>query len=104
MGVIGAEVAASARRMGCNVTAVEPFASPMIRALGDHFGAWLGEHHRMQGVRALYGRSVKGLRSEERRVGTECVSTCRSRWSPYHYKNKLTKSTMPTVGRRTSIN
>src|SRR3546814_6372571 len=30
---------------------------------------------------------VEGLgisRSEERRVGTECVSTCRSRWSPYH--------------------
>src|SRR3546814_11107955 len=24
------------------------------------------------------------LRSEERRVGKECVSTCRSRWSPYH--------------------
>src|SRR3546814_10995865 len=24
-------------------------------------------------------------RSEERRVGTECVSTCRSRWSQYHY-------------------
>src|SRR3546814_16775653 len=23
-------------------------------------------------------------RSEERRVGTECVSPCRSRWSPYH--------------------
>src|SRR3546814_5756742 len=27
-------------------------------------------------------------RSEERRVGKECVSTCRSRWSPYHSKNK----------------
>src|SRR6056297_3692684 len=27
-------------------------------------------------------------RSEERRVGKECVSTCRSRWSPYHYKTK----------------
>src|SRR3546814_982575 len=26
----------------------------------------------------------RGLRSEERRVGKECVSTCRSRWSPYH--------------------
>src|SRR3546814_12145458 len=26
----------------------------------------------------------KGFRSEERRVGKECVSTCRSRWSPYH--------------------
>src|SRR3546814_13516451 len=25
-------------------------------------------------------------RSEERRVGKECVSTCRSRWSPYHVK------------------
>src|SRR3546814_14253980 len=29
-------------------------------------------------------------RSEERRVGKECVSTCRSRWSPYHYKKKKT--------------
>src|SRR3546814_18836939 len=26
----------------------------------------------------------EGARSEERRVGKECVSTCRSRWSPYH--------------------
>src|SRR3546814_15280090 len=26
------------------------------------------------------------IRSEERRVGKECVSTCRSRWSPYHLK------------------
>src|SRR3546814_10547362 len=29
-------------------------------------------------------RSDHGGRSEERRVGKECVSTCRSRWSPYH--------------------
>src|SRR3546814_6495557 len=27
-------------------------------------------------------------RSEERRVGKECVSTCSSRWSPYHSKKK----------------
>src|SRR3546814_18555610 len=27
-------------------------------------------------------------RSEDRRVGKECVSTCRSRWSPYHSKQK----------------
>src|SRR3546814_15379362 len=27
---------------------------------------------------------VRRERSEERRVGKECVSTCRSRWSPYH--------------------
>src|SRR3546814_18616403 len=30
------------------------------------------------------GFFFRGKRSEERRVGTECVSTCRSRWSPYH--------------------
>src|SRR3546814_13200966 len=29
-------------------------------------------------------RSHQVVRSEERRVGKECVSTCRSRWSPYH--------------------
>src|SRR3546814_15682081 len=29
-------------------------------------------------------------RSEERRVGKECVSTCRSRWSPYHSKKQNT--------------
>src|SRR3546814_15401621 len=33
------------------------------------------------------GLALAVLRSEERRVGQECVSTCRSRWSPYHYKN-----------------
>src|SRR3546814_21109776 len=32
---------------------------------------------------------VPAMRSEERRVGQECVSTFRSRWSPYHLKNKL---------------
>src|SRR3546814_4982461 len=31
-----------------------------------------------------YVRKFRGRRSEERRVGKECVSTCRSRWSPYH--------------------
>src|SRR3546814_4820995 len=31
------------------------------------------------------GHEIAGdVRSEERRVGKECVSTCRSRWSPYH--------------------
>src|SRR3546814_20293501 len=28
--------------------------------------------------------AARRTRSEERRVGKECVSTCRSRWSPYH--------------------
>src|SRR3546814_4499793 len=30
------------------------------------------------------GQAKQMARSEERRVGKECVSTCRSRWSPYH--------------------
>src|SRR3546814_4359623 len=33
---------------------------------------------------ATAARSAAPSRSEERRVGKECVSTCRSRWSPYH--------------------
>src|SRR3546814_15760016 len=34
-------------------------------------------------------------RSEERRVGKECVRTCRSRWSTYHYKE--THQRAPTI-------
>src|SRR3546814_13506993 len=33
-------------------------------------------------------------RSEERRVGKECVSTCRSRWSPYHEKKNIIVTTL----------
>src|SRR3546814_7935792 len=34
----------------------------------------------------IFGQQAADVvsRSEERRVGKECVSTCRSRWSPYH--------------------
>src|SRR3546814_11559332 len=34
--------------------------------------------------RSELARVQAAIRSEERRVGKECVSTCRSRWSPYH--------------------
>src|SRR3546814_8754394 len=40
-------------------------------------------HKRIQEMLAR-GESLPVDRSEERRVGKECVSTCRSRWSPYH--------------------
>src|SRR3546814_8487126 len=40
---------------------------------------------RRHGVGIAFGdRQRETLRSEERRVGKECVSTCRSRWSPNH--------------------
>src|SRR3546814_2648814 len=37
-----------------------------------------------QGERPSRTLHLTARRSEERRVGKECVSTCRSRWSPYH--------------------
>src|SRR3546814_8430259 len=43
------------------------------------------EQHRIRIVRI---HAQRPIRSEERRVGKECVSTCRSRWSPYHLKKK----------------
>src|SRR3546814_14267844 len=53
--------------------------------------AWQGERDRAQfNVLASDGDFGKatGGRSEERRGGKACVSTCRSRWSPYHSKKK----------------
>src|SRR3546814_1249447 len=47
--------------------------------LGDCISFWLGHRY---GERPFNARFFQ--RSEERRVGKECVSTCRSRWSPYH--------------------
>src|SRR3546814_16732196 len=47
-----------------------------------------GEISYEQNDDGTFDGSVSLGRSEERRVGKECVSTCRSRWSPYHYKKK----------------
>src|SRR3546814_16610058 len=52
-------------------------------------GRVIGEQpHRIGDLpqRAEFGRQARPVlpRSEEGRVGKECVSTCRSRWSPYH--------------------
>src|SRR3546814_16379463 len=49
-----------------------------LRVATPHSGQWLDSR------RMLVIRQDNQLRSEERRVGKECVSTCRSRWSPYH--------------------
>src|SRR3546814_9047353 len=52
------------------------------RAAGAIARAALGQRSRQHDAVALVARS------EERRVGKACVSTCRSRWSPYHYKKQ----------------
>src|SRR3546814_3181886 len=55
---------------------------------GSEEGALLGPSIMPGGSKAAWPaiqpifQSIAG--SEERRVGKECVSTCRSRWSPYH--------------------
>src|SRR3546814_14965518 len=48
--------------------------------------------------RGIFRGHTEGVpRSEERRVGKECVSTCRSRWSPYHSKNKLSDTSHKSI-------
>ncbi|PBC53654.1 NAD(P)/FAD-dependent oxidoreductase [Rhodococcus sp. ACPA1] len=60
-GFIGCEVAASARRAGCRVTVVEPFAAPMLRPLGSELARTLQIFHEEQGVAFALGRSVSAL-------------------------------------------
>src|SRR3546814_15990078 len=47
--------------------------------------------HEVNHIKGASPGGADAKRSEERRVGKECVSTCRSRWSPYHY-NKTHRS------------
>src|SRR3546814_4227831 len=51
-----------------------------LRRLRDWGAARVGMYAFVTPVVAV----IAGARSEERRVGKECVSTCSSRWSPYH--------------------
>src|SRR3546814_15412745 len=50
----------------------------------DAFVAWARTHAIDLPVCSSILSGADYSRSEERRVGKECVSTCRSRWSPYH--------------------
>src|SRR3546814_10577052 len=69
--------------------ALGPYAQPFVsEALDeDYQGAPIGPDY-AAGIAAHYFNerklSIFAGRSEERRVGKEGVSTCRSRWSPYH--------------------
>src|SRR3546814_12353081 len=74
------------------VTRFDYFFDPIDLAAGDdEYTAALGVVARELSLQPSYsddpafiGNYRKALRSEERRVGKECVSTCRSRWSPYN--------------------
>src|SRR3546814_13022983 len=53
---------------------------------------WAAYRQTLRDLTETYTSPSDVVRSEERRVGKECVSTCRSRWSPYHEKKKRIKN------------
>jgi 3-phenylpropionate/trans-cinnamate dioxygenase ferredoxin reductase subunit len=58
MGFIGAEVAASLRQSGLEVVAIEPFKTPLYRALGEEIGRVVEGLHRDQGVEMILDDAV----------------------------------------------
>src|SRR3546814_14948841 len=60
----------------------------------DDLDFWLNVARKLYGARSRYAKGIKcgpapkecDWRAEERRVGKECVRTCKPRWSPYHDK------------------
>src|SRR3546814_12677391 len=69
-----------------DVKAQEHQAEPEIKEQGKHVVQHFFHHDYPLSSSPLSSnrRTFSIARSEERRVGKECVSTCRSRWSPYH--------------------
>ena len=63
-GWIGAEVAASARQRGLDVTVIEPASVPLERVLGKEIGAIYRDIHVDQGVRMLTGTGVEALEGD----------------------------------------
>ena len=65
-GFIGAEVAASARSLGLDVTLVELLEAPCVRGLGARLGALLADVHRDHGVDLRLGTGVDAIEGERR--------------------------------------
>jgi phthalate 3,4-dioxygenase ferredoxin reductase subunit len=61
-GFIGAEVAATARQLGLEVTIVDPIPVPLARVLGEEVGQWLVDLHRRHGVTTRFGVGVEHIR------------------------------------------
>src|SRR3546814_4979295 len=69
-------------RVDLDNVVVEPVDE--IAALGGVMAPEIGEPRQLALADLDQQFRLGEARSEERRVGKECVSTCRSRWSPYH--------------------
>ena len=68
LGFIGAEVAATLRSLGLEVTAIEAFAAPLERVLGRQVGDTIASLHREHGVEVVLGDAVARLEGERGRV------------------------------------
>jgi len=73
-GFIGAEVAASCRAAGVDVTLIEAASTPMGKALGEEIGQVLADLHRARGVSVRTGVSIQELRGLSGQV-QEAVTT-----------------------------
>lgn len=60
-GFIGAEVASTARELGCEVTIVEAAPIPLTRVLGNHVGQLCSNLHQANGVRVLTTQTLRGF-------------------------------------------
>jgi len=67
-GFIGQEVAATARRLGLEVTMIEALATPLAPILGAELGSWFAEMHRGEGVRVLTGAMLESARGRGGRL------------------------------------
>lgn len=65
-GFIGAEVAASARQLGLDVTMVEALETPLAATLGQTLGGLVRQLHEARGVRVLCGRRVDRFEGRDR--------------------------------------
>jgi 3-phenylpropionate/trans-cinnamate dioxygenase ferredoxin reductase component len=66
LGFIGAEVTASLRGLGVEVTAIEPFPAPLYRVLGPEVSAVLADIHRDHGVSLILEDSVEAFEGDHR--------------------------------------
>lgn len=67
-GFIGQEVAATARKLGAEVTMIEALETPLAPIIGTEIGAWFAELHRSEGVRVLTGAILESARGRAGRV------------------------------------
>jgi NADPH-dependent 2,4-dienoyl-CoA reductase/sulfur reductase-like enzyme len=67
-GFIGQEVAATARKLGLEVTMIEALDTPLAPILGAELGSWFAELHRGEGVRVLTGAMLDSARGRGGRV------------------------------------